>query len=285
MLSIVESATSVHRAGVLEIIHVTSTFAVLHIPHASTEIPEDTRAAFCVSDEELDLELLRMTDHYTDELFNIGSGVALTVAFPVSRLLVDPERFLDDAAEPMARKGRGVLYTRTSHGAPLRAPVSPVERTRLLDRYYHPHHARLTQAVESVLAERESCLVVDCHSFGSAPRPYEWDQSLDRPQICLGTDAFHSPPSLVEAARGIFEAAGFTVALDRPFGGALVPMAHYGKDRRVLALMVEVNRGLYMDEQTGARGEACDSIRLRLQDAVRQVIAFAATLCAQSPRG
>jgi hypothetical protein len=40
--------------------------------------------------------------------------------FPVSRLVVDPERFVDDATEPMAACGMGVIYTQTSQRMPLR---------------------------------------------------------------------------------------------------------------------------------------------------------------------
>lgn len=105
---------------------------VLHIPHASTVIPADARAAFLVSDDELALELRRMTDHHTDALFTLDAATATPVAFPISRLVVDPERFLDDAQEPMVARGMGVLYTRTSHGEPLRAPVDSAERERLV---------------------------------------------------------------------------------------------------------------------------------------------------------
>jgi N-formylglutamate deformylase len=52
----------------------------------------------------------------------------------VSRLVVDPERFTDDAREPMARKGMGVIYTRTASGEPLRRPPSDDERQRTCSR-------------------------------------------------------------------------------------------------------------------------------------------------------
>ena len=63
-----------------------------------------------------------MTDWYTDELFGLRPDLATTVAFPVSRIVVDPEQFVDDSAEPMARKGMGVIYERKSSGQPLRRP-------------------------------------------------------------------------------------------------------------------------------------------------------------------
>jgi N-formylglutamate deformylase len=250
-------------------------FAVLHIPHASRVIPTKERMAICLSGDELSTELLKMTDSYTDELFDLDPGLASAVVFPVSRLVVDPERFLDDAEEPMARRGMGVLYTHTSKRGTLRAPVSAAERERLIDRYYRPHHEHLTRAVEAAIGACGSCVVIDGHSFASTALPYELDQSDDRPQICVGTDEFHSPPWLVDAARGSFEESGFTVALDRPFSGALVPATHYRRDRRVRALMIEINRGLYMDERSGERLEAFDDVRERLQAALRRVIAAA----------
>jgi N-formylglutamate amidohydrolase len=41
-------------------------------------------------------------------------------------------------------------------------------------------------------------------------------------------------------------------------------MAFYGRDAHVHAVMIEVNRGLYMDEQTGARLGQFKELRRRL---------------------
>ena len=58
---------------------------------------------------------MTMTDAYTDDLFGSHAGTDdSVVTFPVSRLVVDPERFLDDTLETMARCGMGVIYERTS---------------------------------------------------------------------------------------------------------------------------------------------------------------------------
>jgi hypothetical protein len=48
-----------------------SQIVVLHIPHSSRHIPAEERQAICLDDAELDKELLRMTDAYTDELFPV----------------------------------------------------------------------------------------------------------------------------------------------------------------------------------------------------------------------
>jgi len=227
---------------------------ILHIPHASRIIPAAVRNQFLLTDTELDRELLMMTDAYTDELFCADLAPSDTaVVFPVSRLVVDPERFADDAAEPMANRGMGVIYTTTHDGRPLRRVLAPEEKQALLDTYYFPHHQRVSEAVDKELNATGTALLVDCHSFPSAPLPCDMDQSPDRPQICIGTDSFHTPSDVAELLVQYFRAAGLTVELDRPFAGSIVPVAHYRRDARVVSVMIEINRAVYMDESTGAK--------------------------------
>jgi N-formylglutamate deformylase len=48
-----------------------------------------------------------MTDAFTDELFPENPHVVERVIYPLSRLVVDPERFINDEEEPMASIGMG----------------------------------------------------------------------------------------------------------------------------------------------------------------------------------
>jgi len=292
---------------------------ILHIPHSSAEVPADVRAQLLLEDDDLVGELRLMTDWYTDELFALPAAEAVTVRFPVSRLVVDPERFEDPTAERMETVGMGAVYTKTSHGAPLRDKAEAArEREALLARYYRPHHAALEAATAAALTAHGRCLIVDCHSFPSTPLPYEFKVSADRwrvihrPAVCLGTDTtlpphapfahdgMHTPPWLRERAA---EAAGEMlsrwpggaapdpasaphepsaegagkavagIAFDRPFAGALVPLPYLGRDRRVQALMIELRRDLYMDEETGGRGAGFADCAAAVQAALRRIIA------------
>ena len=232
---------------------------VLHIPHSSTVIPDDVRVDIVLSDEAFAAELLAMTDHFTDELFTCSLGVA-RVVYPVSRLVVDPEQFVDDAQETIVSRGMGVIYTQTSTGGVLRLAPSVAARTEMLRRFYEPHHAALTRAVSDGLRDNGRCLIVDCHSFASVALPYELNQDPERPDICIGTDGFHTPARLTEFVCDAFRTVGYSVAVNRPFAGTIVPMAYYGVDARVSSVMIEVNRGLYMDEGTGARSNRLDAV-------------------------
>lgn len=153
---------------------------VLHIPHSSRNVPTDERQAIRLDDKALNNELLCMTDAYSDELFPVTLIEAGRVIFQVSRLICDVERFPSDEDEPMAARGMGVIYTRTSMGEALRARPDAAERQSLLDRWYWPHHLRLERLVDSVVAQSGRCLIVDCHSFPSVALPSELDQTEQR---------------------------------------------------------------------------------------------------------
>jgi len=93
---------------------------VFHVPHDSTGIPDHIRHQFALSDDVLADELLKMTDHHTLDLFTHFIPAEQIVRAEVSRLVVDVERFADDANEDMARVGMGAVYIRTHSGSLLR---------------------------------------------------------------------------------------------------------------------------------------------------------------------
>jgi N-formylglutamate deformylase len=240
------------------------TTLLLHIPHASRSIPDEERHRYLPDDRRLADELLRMTDAWTEELVAGVAIPATRIVFPVSRLVVDPERFHDDRDEPMAGKGMGAMYTRLSTGEPLRH-ADPGHRAALMDRWYWPHHARLTEAVDAALMAHGRSLIVDVHSFSSIPLPHEPDQDPARPEICIGTDLFHSPFEDDRDVVDIVTAQGFaTVALNRPFSGSIVPAKHWNTTRAVRSVMIEVRRDLYMDQRTGQRRPDFDSVASRV---------------------
>lgn len=225
---------------------------VAHVPHAGTWIPPEMRADILLDDADLAHELLVMTDHHTDALFGwtVRHG-ATALVDRWSRLVLDPERFEDPALEPMERVGQGAVYTRTSDGRPLRHP-DPGARAALVERLYHPWHRTLAGLVDEAVEAAGSCLVIDCHSFGSVPLPSEADQAPDRPDVCVGTDDHHTPPELADALMAALREQDFRVRRDSPFSGAMVPADRYQQDLRVRSVMLEVRRGLYCDETTGA---------------------------------
>jgi len=246
---------------------------VTHVPHASVFIPETCRADFLLTDDELAYQARRSADLFCDELFDIKTG--RRVAAGQSRLVCDVERFRDDRLERSALKGNGLYYINTLLGAPLR-PDDPVLRDKILTQFYDPHHTRLTAAVDCALAENDVCLILDGHSFTEEMAIYERqfeEMALTErfvggvriadglPDFCIGADDFHTPGFLVDAAHAILRGLGYSVETNRPFTGSIVPMKHYGKDKRVYSLMIEVNKRLYLKDYGFEKSEGFGRVR------------------------
>lgn len=224
---------------------------VFHIPHASTVIPEEYLQHFLLNDEKLNEEIIKMTDHYTDQLFELDGNNQKTLKFPVSRLLVDPERFASDSEEVMSKVGMGCIYEKTHNGEPLKD--ASLIRDELINRYYKPHHETFTNMVDECLKLNSKCLIVDCHSFPKRPLPYELNQEPERAEICIGTDSFHTPQELTEGFVSAFSNCGFSVSVNKPFSGSIVPVKFYRKNKSVHSIMIEIRRDLYIDEATGKK--------------------------------
>lgn len=259
---------------------------ILNIPHSSSYVPEEDimkvflphisssymydwaihpekKAAAEKRKEAIEKELLAMTDWYTDELFDQGIGKAIIA--PVSRLVCDTERFSHDENETMAQRGMGFCYKSGSK----KQEIKDYDRDyqdEILWRYYAPHHIALTDAVSEALSASGNALIVDCHSFSPEPLPYEPDQDAERPDICIGTDDYHTAPELAEFAMHFFKSRGYSVDFNKPYDGTIVPLKYYRKDKSVQSIMIEVNRKLYLRPGTNEKSPMFKTIQKNLFD-------------------
>ena len=221
---------------------------ILHIPHSSTLIPFTD--GYCVSEEILGQEILKLTDWHTDDLFENETDVSIKANF--SRIFCDTERFSDDSQEIMAQLGMGVLYEKTDTGESLRR-INPELRQRILDNYYWKHNTNLTERVRLQLEQLGSATIVDCHSFPNKPLIRALDQSSFRPDFNIGTDDYHTPQKWIDASISFFKEKGYTLGVDQPYSGTIVPMQFYKKNKKVQSIMLEINRGLYLNEPSNEK--------------------------------
>jgi len=246
---------------------------IIHIPHCATDIPPEVRPNLLLSDRELEAEILKVTDWQTDALADGLEKYAMVIKNKYSRLVVDPERFRDDSLEIMSRAGMGAVYVSTCEGKPLRH-LSAEDRKQLLQQYFDPYHEKIDAVTADILEHHNHCLIVDVHSFPSDPWPCEEDPGAVRPDICLGTDDFHTPAGLSTLAEKHFTQAGCTVVLNKPFGGTFVPGRFYRQDKSVTSVMIEINRSLYMDEKTGAKVKNFDKVKTVFQEFIKKLLVY-----------
>lgn len=221
---------------------------VLHIPHSSTEIP--LLDGYVSTQDEIQDEIIKLTDWYTDDLFD--SEVDDKIVAPFSRIFCDVERFADDEHEVMSKFGMGVLYEKFDDGNILRI-VSPELKQEVLKNYYWIHHELLSKVVKLSLEQTKSCLILDCHSFPSSPLTRAIVRDEIRPDFNIGTDSYHTPKYIIDESINYFETKGYTLGIDTPYSGSIVPMEYYRKDKRVTSIMLEVNRKLYLNENSNEK--------------------------------
>ena len=221
---------------------------ILHIPHSSTIIP--FQDGYVSSHDNIQQEIIKLTDWYTDDLFD--SDLDVKIVTPFSRVFCDVERFADDELEIMSKVGMGVLYEKLDSDELLRK-VKPELREKILTDYYWKHHDSLTIVAEEQLIRNGECLIIDCHSFPSTPLQKAINQNSNTPDFNIGTDPFHTPKKYIEASITYFENLGYSLGVDWPYSGSIVPMKYYQKEKRVSSIMLEINRKLYLNEPTNEK--------------------------------
>lgn len=210
---------------------------VVHVPHASLEIPEDVWPEFTVPREEVIVEARASADLYTDLMAREAWPSATIVEATVSRIVVDVERYDDDSAEEMAREGRGVLYTHSGQRERIRSTPSPARREELLERYYRPHWYELRRKVAGAV-------LIDLHTYPAEIWPIEQHADGPRPEIDIGWTEGVTPMVWVAQLTRHFRSHGYTVEENTPYVGVIDAGA-------AAAVMIEIRR-----DAVGTPGDA-----------------------------
>jgi N-formylglutamate amidohydrolase len=257
-------------------------------PHSGTDYGEAFRRA-----SRLDYATLRKSeDSHVDVLFADApaKGAPLLCAlFP--RAYVDPNREpyeLDQAmfedrlpdyvntASPRVGAGLGTIAKVVCNGAEIyRKKLRFAEALERIDTCYRPYHAALAQLVEAAKRRFGHAVVIDCHSMPSVGGPMDKDPGARRVDFVLG-DAYGASchPSLTLAAEAKLRSLGYAVHRNMPYAGGYTTR-HYGEPaRRQHALQIEINRALYMDEDSYARRASFPAVKAHLTELMAHLAAL-----------
>jgi N-formylglutamate amidohydrolase len=233
---------------------------ILHVPHASTRIPFTDGY---LNEETTNQEIQLLTDWFTDELFGNKRDAIIQAKF--SRVFCDVERFAQDEIEPMAAKGMGLAYTHCDDGTPLREMTSEL-RNSIFNSYYAPHHQHLNDVVEEFVKRDGSARIIDCHSYPDIPLMRDIDQTRPRPDFNIGIDTFHTPEKWIELSKIFFGHHGYSLGIDWPYAGTMLPTQAYKSNAYVHSIMLEVNRKSYLQPNHLEKNNAFDQIKTVIQD-------------------
>lgn len=245
------------------------TAVLVEVPHGSIALapglePEIIAPAEC---------LWRDADLHVDRLYqSVPTRGATLLAARYSRYVVDLNRAPNDVdaqtvpdhPSPRAHQPRGVVWRVSTDGRPaIFAPLTYAQLGDRLQRYHTPYHAALTAQLERLRLRFGFAVLVAGHSMPSVGRVGHSDSGARRADVVPGTRGRTSADArVIDVVDTHFRAAGLSVSHDDPYQGGYTTQ-HYGRPfEHWHAVQIELNRAIYMNEQTGELRDR-DAARVR----------------------
>lgn len=226
-------------------------------------------------------------DAYVDELFscvtNFGASLLAAVA---PRAYVDLNRHSDELDSAVisginrgltnARilSGLGVIPRVVARGSVIQSGKMSMEQAQeRLDTVYYPYHQKLKKVLNQTHLTFGKSILIDCHSMPRRATSHIVVGEGRGPDVILG-DRFGASCSktITNQVENVFINQGFTVSRNIPFSGAYI-LQNYGcPSLNQHAIQIEINRSLYMIEETVEKSENYHCIRNRLQKVIEELV-------------
>ncbi len=234
------------------------------------------------------LTLRKSEDFCVDELFACAAALGaplISARFPRAYLDVnrepyelDPELFEDvlpDYANTQSVRvigGLGTIARIVADGEEIyRQPLRLEDAIERIEHLYMPFHAALAQLLEDTKRQFGYAVLIDCHSM---PSSQTTQSAGPRPQFVLGDRFGHACDlRLTRFLKDAIAAQGYDVQLNRPYAGGFIT-EHYGRPQRGLhAIQIEINRSLYMDENTILPNRGFERLQKNLASIIERTFA------------
>ncbi|WP_350335952.1 N-formylglutamate amidohydrolase [Coralliovum pocilloporae] len=196
---------------------------------------------------------------------------------------LDPRMFSDplppyvNKRSPRVASGLGTIPRIVSDRCEIyRRPLSFSDAQHRIETIYRPYHDRLRVLMTDTFARFGIAVLIDCHSM---PSKIRGEPMQGRPDIIIGNRFGRSCASLLtEVALESLADLGYKTTLNKPYAGGFIT-EHYGKPAAGLhALQLEINRALYMDEQTLELHSGADKLARDLEILTADIITESALL-------
>ncbi|MCG8509042.1 MAG: N-formylglutamate amidohydrolase [Rhodospirillales bacterium] len=259
-------------------------------PHSGVDMPDDFAAA--VSEQ----ALLDCADLYVDELYASASArgvVQVCALFP--RAYIDPNRAESDIDAELldgewpgpveqsmkTELGIGLVWRLAAPGVPMYARKLSVDEVKnRIETYYRPYHSELQSHLDELHGRFGAVWHVDCHCMKSRGNAMTPDGGRDRPDFVVSDGrGITCGPAFTAFVSDTLRGMGYSVAINDPFQGAEVIHRHGDPAKNRHSLQIEINRGLYMDEDSGEKTEGFDPLKAHLDQLTADICDFAMKRC------
>ena len=265
-----------------------STPLVIASPHSGNHYPNDLIGASLLSKT----ALRRSEDCYIDDLFSTVKdiGAPLLRAIYARAYLdlnrepyeLDPAMFTDplpdycNTSSARVVAGLGTIARIVANQKEIYArKLTLGEAEARINRLYKPYHQTLRRLVNRARDQFGYCILLDCHSMPSVGLPSNGRESDKCVDVVLGDrNGLSCSSSITEESERIFSGLGFSVVRNNPYAGGYTTH-HYGDPSNgVHALQIELNRSLYMDENSLNRRPGFAKLKSDLRQFLLQLSVF-----------
>jgi len=253
-------------------------------PHSGNHYPSDFDHA-CDA-----LTLERAEDTFVDDLFEAAPdhGAHLLLAhFP--RSYIDVNRKADDIdtellaeewngdfdIKPTNRSdaGIGLIRRLVRPGIPVyNRDLTSEEIIHRIEKYYRPYHERLADLIEDAHYNYGQAWHINCHSMPSSSaypkRPIAlMGNKAKASDFVLGDrDGTTCDPAFTRTLRDFIKNLGYTVTINDPFKGVELVEKYSNPTRGYHSIQIEINKALYLNEQTNERNANYDKLKSHITD-------------------
>jgi N-formylglutamate deformylase len=257
---------------------------VLDSPHSGNLYPADFEHACSL------YELRSVEDTQVDGLWRpaLSLGASMVAArFPRSYIdanrgaeEIDPE--LIDAPWPgetnasaKVKLGKGLVWRMLDNGTPIyNRKLSVAELRQRIERYWHPYHMAVAEAIDAAHARHGYVVHLNCHSMPSVAGAYSTEFPwLAHEDFVLGDrDGTTAAPQLTRWIEAFLISRGYTVSVNHPYKGVELVRKHGRPREGRHSIQVEVNKRLYMNENTLGLHAGFASVRGTLLELGRALV-------------
>ena len=239
---------------------------VLDSPHSGVAYPAEF-------DYACDLAVLRQAeDTHVEKLYDFAPalGVAWVEAhFPRSYLdanrgttemdvtLLDAPWPHPVATDPQVlskvKLGKGLIWRTTDDGVPLYSrKLSVAEVEARIANCWKPYHAAVAQAIDAAHARHGYSIHLNCHSMPAVASQFSTGFPGEKhADFVIGDrEGTTASPALSALICGHLKSLGYDVAYNHPYKGVELVRRYGQPAAQRHSIQVEVNRKLYMNEQT-----------------------------------
>jgi N-formylglutamate deformylase len=237
---------------------------LLDSPHSGTQYPSDFTVAITHA------QLREAEDTHVDELFMPWTQFGATlIAAQFPRSYIDPNRAVEDIdpallqapwqgnSVPSAKSvlGKGLIWRCLDDGTPLYASkLTQAQCQQRIDHYWRPYWQALQGYTQRLHSVHGKLYHINCHSMPSRAALFSTEvaqANQEHPDFVVGDrDGTTCENAYAQCVIQFLRASGYHVTHNDPYKGVEIVQVLGKPSQGQHSLQLEVNRKLYMHEDT-----------------------------------